>query len=46
MSVPITDTASHKRSEIGGRSVMSDAQYPLRTIALSDEDGNPLSISY
>jgi GntR family transcriptional regulator/MocR family aminotransferase len=28
------------------RSVMRDAQYPLRTIALRDEDGNPLYISY
>lgn len=28
------------------RSVMRDAQYPSRTIALQDEDGNPLYISY
>ena len=27
------------------RSVMRDAQYPSRTIALRDQDGNPLSIS-
>ena len=28
------------------RRVMRDAQYPSRTIALRDEDGNPLDISY
>ena len=28
------------------RSVMRDAQYPSRTIALRDEDGNPLYICY
>jgi DNA-binding transcriptional regulator YhcF (GntR family) len=28
------------------RSVMRDAQYPSRTIALRDADGNPLYISY
>jgi len=28
------------------RSVMRDAQYPSRTIAIRDEDGNPLNISY
>ena len=28
------------------RSVMRDAQYPLRTIALEDQDRNPLFISY
>jgi DNA-binding transcriptional regulator YhcF (GntR family) len=28
------------------RSVMRDAQYPLRTIGLGDEDANPLYISY
>lgn len=28
------------------RSVMRDAQYPSRTLALRDADGNPLYISY
>jgi GntR family transcriptional regulator/MocR family aminotransferase len=28
------------------RRVMRDAQYPSRTIALRDEDGNPLYVSY
>jgi hypothetical protein len=28
------------------KAVIRDAQYPARTIALKDEDGNPLYISY
>jgi DNA-binding transcriptional regulator YhcF (GntR family) len=28
------------------RSIMRDAQYPSRTIALRDQDGNPLYLSY
>jgi DNA-binding transcriptional MocR family regulator len=28
------------------RSVLRDAQYPLRTIACPDEDGTPLDLSY
>jgi hypothetical protein len=42
----LTASSESTTSGFSLRSVMHDAQYPSRTIAFQDKDGNPLYISY
>jgi DNA-binding transcriptional regulator YhcF (GntR family) len=42
----VADTAKHIGSAFDPRRVMRHAQYPARTIALTDPDGTPLYLSY
>jgi DNA-binding GntR family transcriptional regulator len=42
----VANTGTHIRSVFDPRRVLRQAQYPARTIALTDADGTPLYLSY